>query len=82
MTWTLFDLILVALLIVSAWRSFASPTLFGCVVAFVSFGLMMSLAWLRLRAPDIALAEVAVGAGVTGALLMAAVGRINRPHRK
>jgi hypothetical protein len=34
---------------------------------------MMAVAWARLRAPDIALAEAALGAGITGALLFTAV---------
>lgn len=72
----LLDLLLIVLLLFTGWRTFASPTLFGCIVAFTVFSLVMSLAWLRLGAPDIALAEAAVGAGVTGAILMAALGRI------
>jgi multisubunit Na+/H+ antiporter MnhB subunit len=42
-------------------------------VLFIAFGLFMALAWVRLRAPDIALAEAAIGAGVTGVLLMDAL---------
>ncbi|MEM7012182.1 MAG: hydrogenase subunit MbhD domain-containing protein, partial [Verrucomicrobiota bacterium] len=69
---TLFDCLLIGLLLFTAWRSIEAPTLFGCVVGFIGFGLIMAIAWLRLHAPDIALAEAAVGAGVTGALLLAA----------
>jgi energy-converting hydrogenase B subunit D len=36
--------------------------------------LLMALVWARLAAPDIALAEAAIGAGVTGALLLDALG--------
>jgi uncharacterized MnhB-related membrane protein len=36
----------------------------------------MALAWVRLAAPDVALAEAAIGAGLTGALLMAALARL------
>jgi len=36
----------------------------------------LSLAWVRLSAPDVALAEAAIGAGLTGALLLAALRRI------
>lgn len=39
-------------------------------VLFTISGLVTAVAWVRLGAPDIALAEVAVGAGVTGALLL------------
>jgi len=36
----------------------------------------MALDWVRLAAPDVALAEAAIGAGLTGALLMAALARL------
>jgi energy-converting hydrogenase B subunit D len=45
-------------------------------VLFIAFGLLMALAWVRLGAPDVALAEAAIGAGLTGALLMAALVRL------
>jgi multisubunit Na+/H+ antiporter MnhB subunit len=63
-------------LLLLAWWSLVSPQLFRAVVMFIAFGLMMSLAWVRLDAPNIALAEVAVGAGLTGTLLLAALARL------
>lgn len=75
---TVFDVTLSAAIVWMACLSMAARSLFGCVVAFISFGLLMSLAWLRLGAPDVALAEAAVGAGVTGALLIAALRRMQR----
>jgi multisubunit Na+/H+ antiporter MnhB subunit len=45
------------------------------VVFFLVFGLVLALAWARLGAPDVALAEAAIGAGLTGALLLDAVRR-------
>ncbi len=65
-----------ALLLLAFW-ALASPRLFTGIVMFVAFGLMMSIAWVRLDAPDIALAEVAIGAGLTGALLLAALARLS-----
>lgn len=59
-----------------AWRALASPDLFRGIVLFITFGLLMALAWVRLDAPDIALAEAAIGAGLTGALLLAALARL------
>ncbi|HET7880626.1 MAG TPA: hydrogenase subunit MbhD domain-containing protein [Acetobacteraceae bacterium] len=50
---------------------------FGAVVGFVAFGLVLSLAWLRLGAVDVALTEAAIGSGVTGAVLLAAVTRLH-----
>jgi len=54
------------------WRALASSDLFEAIVLFVAFGSLMALAWVRLDAPDVALAEASIGAGLTGALLFAA----------
>lgn len=43
------------------------------VVYFVAFGLVLALLWARLGAPDVALAEAAIGSGFAGALLLAAL---------
>lgn len=51
----------------------ASPGFLRAAVLFIAFGLLMSLAWVRLMAPDIALAEAAIGTGITGVLLMDAL---------
>lgn len=40
------------------------------IVSFVVLGLVLTSIWARLLAPDVALAEAAIGAGVGGALLM------------
>ena len=68
-TWLL-DGLLVATLLLLAWRALASRDLFTAIVVFIGFGLVMALVWVRLRAPDVALAEAAIGAGLTGALLL------------
>ena len=73
----LFDGVLALTLLWLAWRVLRSPDLFTAIVLFIAFGLMMALAWVRLQAPDIALAEAAIGAGLTGALLLAALARSN-----
>lgn len=43
------------------------------VMMFIAWGLLLALAWVRLSAPDVALAEAALGAGLTGALLLGAL---------
>lgn len=68
------DVLLALALLWSAWRTLATPDLTRAVVMFIVFGLLMALAWARLSAPDIALAEAAIGAGLTGALLLDALG--------
>jgi len=41
----------------------------------------MALSWVRLDAPDVALAEAAIGAGLTGALLLAALARLDSKNK-
>lgn len=74
----LFDLLLAALLLWIAWRALSVADLFRAVVLFIVFGLAMTLAWVRLDAPDVALAEAAIGAGLTGALLLEALAHLRR----
>ena len=80
LTW-LYDLLIAVTLVWIAWRTLASDALFKSVALFIVFGLLMALAWVRLQAPDIALAEAAIGAGLTGALLLDAVGHVRGEHR-
>lgn len=77
----LFDVLLLATLVWLAWRLLASADLFKAVVLFIAFGLLLALAWARLGAPDVALAEAAIGAGITGALLLVALGRLGPEER-
>jgi uncharacterized MnhB-related membrane protein len=59
-------------LVLMAWRIVVSDELFKSIVFFIAFGLLMAVAWTRLAAPHVALAEAAIGAGITGALLLTA----------
>jgi energy-converting hydrogenase B subunit D len=72
----IFDLLLALSLVGIAWRILAAAGLFQAIVLFIAFGLMMSLAWARLAAPDVALAEAAIGAGLAGVLLLDALRHI------
>ncbi|HMO65338.1 MAG TPA: DUF4040 domain-containing protein, partial [Verrucomicrobiota bacterium] len=76
-----FDLLLMAALLWLAARALHVRDLFQGAVLFIAFGLLLALAWVRLRAPDVALAEAAIGSGLTGALLLTTVGRLERMDR-
>ncbi|WP_254280696.1 DUF4040 domain-containing protein [Haloarcula marina] len=45
------------------------------VIAFAAYSLAMTLVWVRYRAPDVALTEAAVGAGVMTVLFLAVLSR-------
>jgi multisubunit Na+/H+ antiporter MnhB subunit len=52
--------------------------LLDAIVLFILFGLLMAVTWGRLQAVDIALAEAAIGAGITGAMFLNARGDLER----
>ena len=70
---TLLDVLLVLILLGLAWATLERPELRRGVVLFMAFGLVLALVWARLAAPDVALAEAAIGAGLSGALFLAAM---------
>jgi multisubunit Na+/H+ antiporter MnhB subunit len=78
----LFDVLLAAVVPALAAAALLYRDLFRSTVVFIVLGLTIALVWVRLDAPDIAMAEAAVGAGITGALSMRALGSIPRPPRR
>lgn len=72
----LLDLVLATGLILLVIFSLCVRDLFTSIVTFMIVGLLMSLAWVRLWAPDLALAEAAIGSGITGALFLGAMRRL------
>jgi multisubunit Na+/H+ antiporter MnhB subunit len=77
------DLLLVAGLLAAAGVALFHSRRDASVVMFLAFGVFLAIIWARIGAPDIALAEAAIGAGVTSALMLDAVtGRRRRePER-
>lgn len=76
-----FDTLLAITLLWLAWSALSIRGLFRAVILFIAFGLLMALAWVRLEATDIALAEAAIGAGLTGALFLLALGHLDPAAR-
>jgi multisubunit Na+/H+ antiporter MnhB subunit len=70
------DVLLATGLLWLAWQVVSGRTLFRSIVMYVVLGLLMAVVWARLGSPDLALAEAAVGAGVTGAMLMLSYRRL------
>jgi multisubunit Na+/H+ antiporter MnhB subunit len=76
------DLCLIGVLLVAAVSVLAAPDDFQAAVMFIVFGLLMALGWTRLGAPDVALAEAAIGAGLTGVLVLKAIASEARAERQ
>ncbi|MBR5524665.1 MAG: DUF4040 domain-containing protein [Clostridia bacterium] len=63
-----FRLILLLSLIVCAVATALSKRVMTAIIVFTSYSIVMAVMWLLLRAPDLAITEAAVGAGVNGVL--------------
>ena len=73
-----FDILLSFSLLLIAWKTLTSKDLFQAIVFFIVFGLLMALTWGRLGALEVAMAEVTIGAGLTGALLLSALVKLKK----
>lgn len=73
-----FDILLSTTLLGLALAALTSREPRRGVILFIAFGLLLALVWARLRAPDLALAEAAIGAGLAGALMLSAARRAAR----
>ena len=69
MSWAL-SVVLMVFLISTALAAVLLKDLLAAVIVFSAYSLMMALLWSQLRAPDLALTEAAVGAGVTTVLFI------------
>ncbi len=67
---------LLALMVICAIAVSATRKLLPAVIIFMSYSLIMSLVWLLLRAPDLAITEAAVGAGITSVLFFITMRRV------
>ncbi len=69
---SMMDTLLAGGVILLACLSLSARQVFTSIVLYVCLGLLATLIWVRLNAWDVAIAEAAIGAGLTGALLLAA----------
>lgn len=73
----LVDALLGLMILWLAWQALSLTDMFRAVAMFVAFGLLVTISWIRLEAPDVAIAEAAIGAGLTGALLLITIRRMD-----
>jgi energy-converting hydrogenase B subunit D len=69
--------ILLGLIIACAISVSLTKNLLAAIIIFMSQSLIMSVVWIILRSPDLAITEAAVGAGVTSLLLFVALKKIH-----
>lgn len=71
-------ILLLTLLIICALATAFTKRLLTAVVIYMSFSLIMSVIWIWLQAPDLAITEAAVGAGITSILYFVTLDRIKK----
>lgn len=74
---TLFQCILLGFLIVCAISVSFSRNLLNSILIYMSYSLIMSIIWVCLESPDLAITEAAVGAGVTSILFFVTLKKIH-----
>ncbi len=77
----LIDTILGVMLVALALRCALARETISAVMAFISLGLLLAIAWVRLGSVDVALTEAAIGSGATGFLLIGAHAHLRRSQR-
>ena len=73
---TVFQFILMGFLIVCAVSVSFSRNLLNSILIYMSYSLVMSILWVCLESPDLAITEAAVGAGVTSILFFTTLKKI------
>ena len=71
------NIILLLFVIVCAVSVSMTKNLLTSLVIFMSQSLAMSIIWILLESPDLAITEAAVGAGITGLLFIVALKKIH-----
>ena len=71
-----FTYILMIFLVVCAVAVSLSKKLLNSILIFMSYSLVMSIIWMLLESPDLAITEAAVGAGVTSILFFVTLKKI------
>lgn len=74
---TVFMCILLGFLVLCAVAASFSKNLLNTVLIFMSYSLIMSVIWILLESPDLAITEAAVGAGVTTVLFLLTLKKIH-----
>jgi uncharacterized MnhB-related membrane protein len=72
-----FGMIVLVFLVICAIATSVSKNLLVSVVIFMAYSVLMSIVWMMLESPDLAITEAAVGAGVTSLLFFITLKKIH-----
>lgn len=74
--------ILVAFLVICAISVCITNNLLVSLIIFTAYSLVMSVIWLFIESPDLAITEAAVGAGVTSILFFITLVKVNKMNNE
>ena len=77
-----FQVLLLVFLILCAIAVGFTKNLLTSIIIFMSYSLVMSIIWILLESPDLAITEAAVGAGVTSVLFFVTLKKIHAIRRE
>lgn len=77
-----FELLLLGLLVICGISTCLTKNLLASIVIFMAYSLIMSILWALLKAPDLAVTEAAVGAGISSVLLFITLKKLRDIRRK
>ncbi|MFW6006909.1 MAG: hydrogenase subunit MbhD domain-containing protein [Bacillota bacterium] len=77
----LFNFILLIILIIVVIVVAKIKDLLSAIILFTAYNLILSLLWQQMRAPDVAITEAALGAGVTAVLLVVTISKTGRMEK-
>lgn len=78
----IFELSLLLLLVICGISTCVSKNLMVSLIIFMAYSVIMSIIWALLEAPDLAITEAAVGAGISGVLMFLSLKKIRDIRRK
>ncbi len=72
------DIMLLVFLVFIAFAVVRTKDLLAAALIFSGYSLIMAIVWQQLGAPDIAMTEAAVGAGITTVLFIITISKTSR----
>ena len=71
-------LLILGLLIAAGIAVHRTKDLLVAIIIFSSYSFLMVILWLLLNAPDVAITEAAIGAGITTIVFLAVLSKVKR----
>lgn len=77
-----FKIVLLTSLVLCTIACALSRRLLVSIIIFMAYSLVMSIIWITLKSPDLAITEAAIGVGITSVLFFVTLRKINLINRE